>query len=405
MTHIPVYEYKGRTKKDAEVSGTIEAPSRAVATVRLRKDGVWIESLQERGARPTRAARGDEQAGAPRRIHWSLFYGLRPVPPGALGNFFTQLAGLYKAGVGMQTIVEDTASRVSSPWLRAFLLGIAPRISAGEKLSDCLASYPQVFQAGVAGVVHAGEVTGNLDELARDLADDYLGEQRVWWLLMFPKIYFAVVLFLASLVPSFPWIIKKGFGWWVDHVIYDILPWMAAVVVAYLIVRVLWYLPPTLALRNRLAYYVPVWSILTRRIGLFRFYRCLELTVRAGVDFSTGMAVAAEAAGNTFLVRQLQQAAERVRTGVPLHEALEACPFIAPEALGSLSAAALGGTFDETLPGMAEQAKASRDMFVRILRTSAVAVAYGFTALVVIGVVVTAFLAIYKAQGIEKLLQ
>lgn len=406
---MPSYTYVARNKAGAEVRGSVEAPSRAVATVRLRQKGLWILDLAEQGApERTPAIRAGEPETSVPQV-WSLFYGLAPVMPGALANFFEQLAGLYRAGVSMQTVVDDTADRVSSWRLAQVLRRASPRIGAGESLSDCLATYPQVFQAGVVGMVRAGEVSGNLDELARDLADEFAAEQRAWWWLLGPKLYFGVVLFLAALVPSFPWIIQNGFRWWLDYVAHNVLPWMGLLVAVYLVYRVLWWLPPVFQLRDSLAYRVPVWSALTRRVGLARFCRALQVMIRAGVEFPTAMAVAAQAAGNRLMVQQLQAAASRVRAGMPLHEALAACPFISREMQGLLGSAALGGTFDATLPRIAEQARASRDGLIRALRVGGFIVGYGLTSLAVVLAVVAAYLTLYRAlagrAGVEDLLK
>lgn len=408
MSWIPVYEYRGRSKTGEEVSGVIEAPSRSVATVRLRGEGIWIEALAEQGVGgPPRSGEEADRTDAPRR--WHVLYGLHPVSPGTLSHFFSQLGSLYRAGVGMQTVVDDMAARANGPWLRSFLEEIRPRVAAGESLGNCLESYPQVFPAGVVGMVRTGELTGNLDEIARTLADEYLAEQRVRWVMLLPKLYFLAVVFIASLVLSFPGVITEGFDWWLDHVLRNVLPWWGVALLAWWVLKVLWHTPRGLWLRERLSYTLPVWSTLTRRIALYRFFRCLEIAVRAGVDFSVGLETAAQAAGNRYMVAGLRQAAARVRMGAPLHEALSGCPFMGRDAVGDLGAAATGGAFDETLPRMVEQAKAARDMFVKTVRTGAVVVGYGLTTAIVIAVVVISFVSIYRAgfelAGIEDLFQ
>lgn len=396
MSDIPVFQYTGKDAHGQQVSGSVEAPSRGVATVRLRQQDIWIDSLED-GSKQTKApqAATTPVGGA---VSWSVFYGLFPVTSGALGNFFEQLSGLYRAGVTMQTVVDDTASRISSWRLQAVLRAGSPRVQAGEPLSACMATYPQVFPAGVVGMVHVGELTGNLDEIARDLADDYHGEQRVWWALLIPKLYFTIVLLLAALVPSFPWIIQHGFRWWVQYVLTHVVPWLLVALGAYLLYRIVWHLPPVLKLRDRLAYYVPIWSALTRRVGLARFYKALQVAVRAGIDFPTAMDAAARAAGNPFMVRQLMAAADRMRGGVPPHEALQQCNFISPDALGMLGSASIGGTFDQTLPRMADQTRANKDALVRILRIGGLVLMYAVSSLLVLLAAAIGYLTIYRAM-------
>lgn len=414
MIVIPLFRYRAKTERGAEVTGTIEAATKAQAIVRLRQRGLWVEVLAEPDAVPRRtrvvSTPATEEPSAPQpRERWSFLYGLLPVTAGALSNFFEQLSSLYHAGVGMPTLVSDTASRVNSLRLQHVLEEVAPRVQNGEGLAACLSDYPQVFPRGVIGYLRAGELSGNVDKVARDLADDYRGEQRVWWLLMIPKLYFGIVLLLAILVPSFPWFISKGLPWWINHVLTHILPMVGLVVGAYMLWRILWYLPPLFGLRDQMAFRLPVWSALTRRAGLTRFYQALEVCVRAGVDFPQAMQTSAEAAGNRVMVQRLHEAEGRVRAGMPLHEALDGCGFVSRSDAGILGSAALGGTFDEALPRMAEQTKESRDNMVRGLRIAAMVVGYGVTSIIVLIACVRGYTAIQAAFaqkfGAEDLLQ
>ncbi len=411
---MPIYQYKGRNDAGVEVNGTVEAPSRSVATVRLRQKGVtWVDELAEAG----RAAPGQPAAPAGKPIHWSPLYGLMPVSPGALGNFYDQLGSLYRAGIGMHAVVSDMAARVGSMRLRPILQAIAPNIAQGESLSENLAAYPQVFPAGPVGSVRAGELTGNLDEVAHDLAADYHAEQRVYWLMVFPKLYFAVTLLLAVLVSSFVAIVPSGPGWpesgylWLHYVIRHVVPRLVLVVAGYLALRMLYYWPCLIGVKDGLACRLPLWSALTVRVGLTRFYRALELGVRAGAEFPQVLHVAALAAGNRVMVRELLEVERQLRAGIPLSEALGACRFVAREDESLLSVATMSGAFDETLPHLAEQTKAKRDQTIRGLRYTAIAVAYVVTSVIVGVVIVRGYVGIMKAGagiaggGMEDLLQ
>lgn len=405
MRPIPTYQYRARTKNGAQVTGYIEVPSKAVATVRLRQQGLWIESLVEArpggasgaGAGATGEAAGETAAPA-ERIRWSLLYGLWPVTSGALGNLFEQLAGLYRAGVGMETIAGELAGRLSSLRLEAVVRSFLPRIGQGEALSGCMRSYPQVFSSGTVGLVRVGEATGNLDAVARELADEYYAEQRVWWWLLAPRLYFAIVLVLAALVESFPWFISKGLAWWYDHVLHHVVPWIALAVGVLVVYRVLWHLPPLFGLKEWLALHLPIWSALTRRAALARFVRSLELCVKAGVEFPEAVALSAESTGNRWMARRLARSAQLLREGTPLDRALEQAGALSPSDLGILSSAARGGTFDETLPRLAQQLKESRNTLIRALRVGGLVFAYLVVGTAVAIAAGRGYLAVMQAQ-------
>ena len=122
---------------------------------------------------------------------------------------------------------------------------------------------------------------------------------------------------------------------------------------------------------------LPVWSALTRRAGLTRFYQALEVCVRAGVDFPQAMQTSAEAAGNRVMVQRLHEAESRVRAGMPLHEALDGCGFVSRSDAGILGSAALGGTFDESAAQNGRADQESGQPWCAGLRIAAMVVGYG----------------------------
>jgi len=96
------------------------------------------------------------------------------------------------------------------------------------------------------------------------------------------------------------------------------------------------------------------------------------------------------------MVRQLDQAAKRLREGIPLHEALQDVSFISREDLGMLGTAATGGTFDETLPRMAERSQLARDNTVRSLRIGGMVFIYILASALVVIALAMGYLLLYK---------
>jgi len=408
---MALFHYSGTDEAGASVSGTVEAHSRANATHQLRERGIWIRKLEEAKGAP-RGGGAPEHGG----VRFSPLYGLCPISAGTMGNFYEQMANLFRAGVGMQSLVQDTAARVGSGRLRAVLLQVAPAVAAGGLLSQQLARYPQVFPRAAVGMLRAGEVTGNLDELAKDLAEEYMNQQRGWWYVAAAKVYFSIVALLVVLVPSFPMIIGhgtvvQGIALWVRYVAAQVLPWIALVVGIWLVLRAVWGLPHLAALRDRLDFGLPFRGNLTRKSGLARFYKVLQLCVRAGVDFPVALETAAEAAGNGVMVGRLMQAAARVRGGVPLYEALVTCGLMSREALGLLSSAEAAGSFDETLPRMVDQARTSRDGTAKSLRVGGLVSVYALASVAVLIAAVIGYRNLYSAMAqaagftLEELLQ
>ena len=148
---MAVFYYQGKTEAGAATSGAIEAPSRMLATVKLRQQGIWIEALTDKPA----PAPGETAESPQHPPVWSPFYGLLPVSAGAMGNLFDQIGSMYRAGITPHTLATELSERVSNGRLRTILQKAAPRLAAGEPLGACMATYPQVFPSGVGGMVRA----------------------------------------------------------------------------------------------------------------------------------------------------------------------------------------------------------------------------------------------------------
>lgn len=115
-----------------------------------------------------------------KRIDLDLIDG-RPVRQHGLGGnrigrreliaFCFHLDQLARAGVPVIDSLADLRDSLDNPRFREVLADLIESVEGGKTLSQALAGHPQVFDGVFVSLVQAGEETGNLPQVLRDLTE------------------------------------------------------------------------------------------------------------------------------------------------------------------------------------------------------------------------------------------
>ncbi len=320
----------------------------SAAAAQLRAQGLWATKLEAFiGPRPASWAR-------------SPLYALRPIHPTQMAMFFTGLAAMLRSGINAYDAMDDLTERIGDRRLRRAAREMAAALAQGSSLADEMSRYPNFFPPHIVGAISAGEAFGGLPEVLSDLAEQLTTEATVRGRLRWLKLYYGAVLVLAVLVPGFPFIISRGVRWYVALLLSRLLPGLllAAVMIAAAIVVL--NLPRMAAVRSRLAMSVPVFGALVRWTALVRFTRTLDLSQRAGVTLDHGLEAAGTATGHPHIARAAARAAEAVRGGRPLAEALRKVPTLPRTLRDMLATGERVGGLEEALSSASSWAEEHR---------------------------------------------
>lgn len=115
-------------------------------------------------------------------------------------NFFSGLARCLERNISTVKSMELLASRLKTPRYRGAVADISYHILNGDKLSDCFAMHPDLFSEDVVALIRAGEESGMVHEVFRQIANSKRKSQRVLKKLKSGLIYPAIVLVLAIVV-------------------------------------------------------------------------------------------------------------------------------------------------------------------------------------------------------------
>ena len=336
---MPNFRYRALTQNGEIVHGTLSAPTAKEVAHRIEYLRLLpIETVEDK------ATSASSSAG--------LFS--RP-SPAEVTTFTRDLALLLKAGARLDDALELLASDADVGRLRPVVGKLRASILSGESFASAVAEHPALFPAMYVALVRVGEVSGTLDSVL-----EMLGAERARAELMRRKLtdamqYPAFVLiaavcvmlfFILFVLPQFSSVLQD-FGAKSDSALSvfiklseflrtNAVPVMLS---AGLLVASLWWL------LRRPGAPAAVITALSRAPGLatvFQFYRtslfCRNLGVLlgSGVNLTATLRILVDIMAVTGSVATWTAAADRVRHGGKLSEALLASSNMPPMAIRML---------------------------------------------------------------------
>ncbi len=192
------FRYKAVTPAGKVVEGALEAPDRAAAIDRLRRDGNL----------PIRA----EAAGSGFAFDWLLRdLGRRRPSPQDIILMTRELATLLQAGLSLERALALSAELATGAQ-KGFLQSVLDAVRRGIGLSEALAAQDAALPSLYIGLVQAGEAGGTLPAVLGRLADTLERSQalreNIRSALYYPVIVLVVagstlILLLTAVIPEF----------------------------------------------------------------------------------------------------------------------------------------------------------------------------------------------------------
>jgi len=336
---MPNYRYQALTQSGELVSGSISAPTAAEVARRIEYLGLMpIETAAEEGA----------------ISRLSLSFLSRPRSED-ITVFTRDLALLLRAGARLDDGLELLANDVDLGRLRPVVGRIRAAVLAGESFADAIAAHPLLFPAVYVALVRVGEASGALDRMLEILADERIRAEdlrrKLREALNYPVFVLlaagcVLVFFLLFVLPQFSAVLRE-LGAKLDLVVQaflDLSDFMRAytlelAVATALLPIVFWLLlrrPRARAALGSQLGRLPV----VRTIVLFQrtavFCRNLGILLGSGVTLTTTLRILADVMAPNQKTSTWTAAADRVRQGGKLSEALAAGAALPPMAVRML---------------------------------------------------------------------
>lgn len=328
------FSYKARTKNGELQVGNVEASSKEAATAILLSHGLFILSLE-----PVQES----------NFFTRLLEFFKRVKTSDLMVFTRQFATLLSSQVPLSDSLANLYKQATKPILKETIYEIALDIDAGFSLSQALGRHPGIFSEFYINMVKSAEVTGRLSEVLNFLAD-YLEKQTVLLskvknALTYPAfvivLFVIVVLIMVTMV--FPQIIpilqesnvelpfttkivlgvsKFMMNWWWTVVV--ILFTVSFILIDYFQTKegkVVW---DTIILKS------PILGKMFQKLYIARFAESARVLIKGGLTIPQSIEISSRVIGNSIYEELLHNAAEEIRKGKLLSQAIAAMPEFPP---------------------------------------------------------------------------
>ena len=349
---MPSYQYKAIDKTGQPARGGLDAVNEVDLELRLRRMGLDLITCKQvdRQTSTTLAAGG-------------------AVTRQDLVNFCFDMEQMVRSGIPIIDGLRDMRDTIDSPRFREVLTIMTEDMEAGNVLSQCMATHPDVFDRVFVSLIRAGEQSGQLPEIFKNLADtirwqdELISQTRR--LLMYPALTLVVVLavmaaLLIFLVPQIAQLFKSmGMA----------LPMQTRALLAVSGVAKDFWLPilllPTIAVitlvvtvrrSSKAAYFwdyaklrLPIVGPIIQKIILSRFANVFGLMYRSGITVLDAIRISEEVVGNRVVADGLNRAVQQIAAGDGMTESFNNLGLFPPLVIRMLRVGEATGGLDVAL--------------------------------------------------------
>jgi len=368
---MKTFLYKAKNSRGEIITGTVKAANEIEAEGLLVKHNlIALEITSEKGSA-------------------SLSLGFhRKVSAKDRAIFARQLSTMISAGLPLIKAIKVTSAQASSPQLKTIYQSIFRDLEEGLSFSNALARHPQTFDKVFISIVNAGENTGKLDVVLKQLADQLENDNnfigKVKGAMYYPGFILAALLGIGAymLIVVIPQLktIFDGAGAKLPIATRMLLAmsnfvqtkWWLLLVIIIILVVVFRYWSDSASgkkTKDRLQLKIPGVSKLFEGIYMYRFSEVMSMLIGAGVPLLDALKIGGSVMNNGFYEKSITKAASQVEKGVPLSVQLSKDPVF-PAFIGQMVAVGEEtGQLDAVLSKVADYYEESTDQAIRTIST------------------------------------
>ncbi|WP_342114844.1 type II secretion system F family protein [Pseudoduganella sp. OTU4001] len=300
----------------------------------------------------------------------NLRIGGRAITRRDLINFCFHLEQMSSAGVPILDGLRDLRDSTDSLRLREIITDLVEKIEGGLQLSSALAVYPEVFDQSFSSLVRAGEQSGKVNEVFRDLAEslkwqDELAAQArkaitypAFVLLIVTGVVFFLMIYLVPQLTTF----IRNMGQELP------LHTRALIAVSDIFIR-FWYLllAAPFVLWQGARWYLRRseraafafdrlklrWAPVLHKLIMARFATYFALMYSAGIPVLDCIRLSEGIAGNRVVALAMRRARELISEGQPIAAAFKQVGLFPPLVVRMLRVGESTGALDATLRNVA----------------------------------------------------
>lgn len=324
-----LYRYLAKSPEGEEKKGIVEARDTQQLARTLKSQGfVLIEAEPE------------EKTGEKKRLDFSLPF-LGGVSLTEKLMFTRNLQVMIASGLSLPKALEILAEQTKSNKFRKAISEIKEKVVRGSNFSDCLTGHPDIFSELFQNMIKVGEEAGNLDEVLKVLSQQMEREHelksKIRGALMYPAvIIFAMigigVLMLIMVVPKLAETFQEleielplttRMVIWLGSFLAE--KWYLVILLFLIFFFLFWMSSKSKTGKKAIDTVflrIPVISVLIKKTNAAQTVRTLSSLIAAGVPIVRSLEIVSGVLGNFYYKQALAIAAQKVKKGGKLSEAM-----------------------------------------------------------------------------------
>jgi len=329
--------------------------------------------------------------------------------------FSRQLATLIGAGLPLAQSLHTVMDQTENKQFQSNLQDITASVEGGKSLSESFKRYPKLFDSVFIALVSAGEMSGTLDmalqRIATQQEKDAAIASRIRGALIYPVIVLVVIILVMAfmmftVVPQVEKLylsLKRPLPT-LTQVLVDFTNflvsywWIALIIVglaAYFIYQYLHTASGQRAMDN-FKLKVPLFGRMFRKLYMARFARTGQTLLATGVSMLDTLEITATAVSNQYVSKAIDRAADKVKGGKALSDALTPEEYIDKFVPQMIKIGEQSGKIDEMLAKVAQVYEDELDEEIRTISTAIEPVLMVFLAVMAGGMVGAILFPIYS---------
>lgn len=371
---MPHFEYSGRDRSGALVTGTVSAGNTDEAAAQLFGDSVTpieIREVAQQKQRQRKASGMDQNASTMDNLN--AFLANKKVEVDDLIMFARQMHSLTRAGLPLDRAMKGLEASLSNQYFKTILQDIIEGLENGQSMATAMGNHPKVFSQLFLSLIHVGENTGRLDlafkEIGRYLELEKNTRKQVKSATRYPLFVIGAMAVALAVITVF---VIPVFSQTFDRLGAD-LPWQTMILISTSDFVINYWPFIVLLLAGSFFWFrywigtevgrlswdrrklrLPLAGPVFEKVALARFSRTLGMVLNAGLPIVQGLNVVSGAVGNAWVASNVNKMREGVERGESLHRTAVSSQMFTPLVLQMISVGEETGAVDELLTEVAE---------------------------------------------------
>ena len=343
--------------------------------------------------------------------------GYKALKPKQLAAFCKEMSTLLASGISLVRALDiiseqEGISRQEREIYQAVLLDFKRGISLAEAMET-----KKCFPDLMIGMIRSGEGSGNIDVVMERLAvqyeKDYKLTQQVKSAMTYPMVLLVlcvviVILIVTFILPQFQSLFDQMDSLpWITNVLISISDflvqrWYVALLVVFTVVMLLRVIAAIPAVRMELDYMkvqMPIFGKLHKVVYTARFARTLSSLYSSGMPIANAISIAGKTIGNIYVENQFDKVVSRVRSGIPLSQALKEVDGLMRKLSSTILIGEESGRLDTMLDSIAVTLEDEAEQATKRMVTLLEPILIIFMALIVGFIMIAVMLPIYQSYA------